>query len=196
MGSHPCGIAFDGANIWVANHGSNNVSKLRASDGAVLGTYAVGAVPSGIAFDGANIWVANHGSNNVTKLRASDGAVLGTYAVGTSPAGIAFDGANIWVTNSGIILCPGDSPAALLRSRNLQGDGIKGRGGEGQASPPRLFLRVAGEGQGREGSLGMAGGDARPTRQQSTRWAVPTLHGGRDARPTANAGPFICLPEI
>jgi len=27
-GSGPYGIAFDGANIWVANYGSNNVTKL------------------------------------------------------------------------------------------------------------------------------------------------------------------------
>ena len=79
------GIAFDGANIWVANYGSNNVTKLRASDGAILGTYAVGSNPVGIAFDGANIWVTNSGSDNVSKLRASDGAVLGTYAVGNGP---------------------------------------------------------------------------------------------------------------
>src|SRR5207253_11447517 len=43
--------AFDGANIWVANQGSNSVTKLRASDGANLGTFAVGDSPSGIAFD-------------------------------------------------------------------------------------------------------------------------------------------------
>ena len=47
MGSEPYGIAFDGANIWVANYGSNNVTKLRASDGAVLGTFAVGTNPLG-----------------------------------------------------------------------------------------------------------------------------------------------------
>jgi hypothetical protein len=28
------GVAFDGANIWVSNHGSTTVTKLRASDGA------------------------------------------------------------------------------------------------------------------------------------------------------------------
>jgi len=49
-------------------HGSSNVTKLRASDGANLGTYAVGIQPQGIAFDGANIWVTNNGSNTVTKL--------------------------------------------------------------------------------------------------------------------------------
>ena len=100
VGAAPNGVAFDGANIWVANFSSNNVSKLRASDGAVLGTFAVGAGPSsGVAFDGANIWVTNGISNNVSKLRASDGAPLGTFTVGTGPSGVAFDGANIWVAN-------------------------------------------------------------------------------------------------
>ena len=35
------GIAFDGANIWVANSGGNTVTKIRASDGSPVGTYAV-----------------------------------------------------------------------------------------------------------------------------------------------------------
>ena len=67
----------------MANNGSNNVTKLRASDGALQGTFNVGTNPTGVAFDGANIWVANNGSNNVTKLRASDGALQGTFNVGT-----------------------------------------------------------------------------------------------------------------
>jgi DNA-binding beta-propeller fold protein YncE len=52
-------VAFDGSSIWVANWNSNNVTKLRASDGAALGTFAVGANPLGVAFDGSSIWVAN-----------------------------------------------------------------------------------------------------------------------------------------
>jgi DNA-binding beta-propeller fold protein YncE len=101
VGSHPQGICFDGANIWVANLGSDNVTKLKASDGSLVGTYAVGSSPFGICFDGANIWVANFGSDNVTKLKASDGSLVGTYAVGSHPLGICFDGANIWVANEG-----------------------------------------------------------------------------------------------
>jgi len=99
VGTNPYGVAFDGANVWVTNQGSSSVSKLRASDGTVLGTFAVGTLPAGVAFDGANIWVANYGSNTVSKLRASDGALLGTFGVGIQPIGVAFDGANIWVTN-------------------------------------------------------------------------------------------------
>jgi hypothetical protein len=65
---YPTGVAFDGANIWVANSGSNRVTKLRASDGKVLGTFATGLDPASVAFDGANIWVANTSSNTVSKL--------------------------------------------------------------------------------------------------------------------------------
>ncbi len=100
VGSTPKGLAFDGVNIWVANSGAASVTKVRASDGSVQGTFAVGTTPTGVAFDGANIWVTNQGSNNVTKLRASDGALQGTFNVGFQPQGIAFDGANIWTANT------------------------------------------------------------------------------------------------
>lgn len=67
VGRSPGGVAFDGANIWVVDSGINNVTKLRASDGANLGAIGVGTSPTGIAFDGAHIWVANSGSNTVSK---------------------------------------------------------------------------------------------------------------------------------
>jgi len=107
VGNNPQGITFDGTYIWVANRGDDTVTKLRTSDGALIGTYnagnmdTLGYAPGGIAFDGEYIWVANQASNSVTKLRASDGVLIGTYATGVAPMGIAFDGANIWVTDSG-----------------------------------------------------------------------------------------------
>jgi len=99
-GFAPINDVFDGSNIWVSNTDSNTVTKLRASDGSILGTYAVGTYPYGICFDGTNIWVANYNSNNVTELRASDGTILGTYPAGQHPMGICFDGTNIWITNA------------------------------------------------------------------------------------------------
>ena len=68
VGIYPLALVFDGANIWVANIIGNNITKLRASDGAALGIFPVGTNPAGIAFDGANIWVTNSGSNNVSRL--------------------------------------------------------------------------------------------------------------------------------
>ena len=99
MGGGPEGITFDGANIWTANYLDNTLTKLRASDGAPLGTFPVGAGPLDLAFDGTNIWVTNLGPGTVTKLRASDGIILGTFNVGDEPYGVGFDGVSIWVAN-------------------------------------------------------------------------------------------------
>jgi len=48
------------------------VTKLRASDGQIMGTLAVTPPPFGLAFDGANIWVStpepSGGGTTVRKL--------------------------------------------------------------------------------------------------------------------------------
>jgi len=96
VGNAPLGIAFDGANMWIANLGGSSVTKLRASDGAVLGTFGTPPSPYGVAFDGADIWVT--GAPDMYELRASDGAILGLFSPPrTNTTGVAFDGANIWV---------------------------------------------------------------------------------------------------
>jgi DNA-binding beta-propeller fold protein YncE len=88
---HSAGIAFDGANMWVTGQFENTVTKIRANDGTVLGTFKVGNTPVGVAFDGVNVWVSN-GGGTVTKLRASDGKVIGTFPVGNNPHGAVFGG--------------------------------------------------------------------------------------------------------
>ena len=57
MGNNPTGLAFDGVNIWVANAGSSDVTRLRAKDGKGGKPFPVGYNPRGVAFDGAFIWV-------------------------------------------------------------------------------------------------------------------------------------------
>src|SRR6516165_4992097 len=42
VGKVPIGVVCDGTNIWVANAESDNVMKLRASDGGVVRTFKVG----------------------------------------------------------------------------------------------------------------------------------------------------------
>jgi len=58
--------------MWVANRGDGTVTELRASDGAILGTFSTPDGPYGIAFDGTYIWVS--GDVYIFVLRASDGA--------------------------------------------------------------------------------------------------------------------------
>jgi len=99
VGDEPYGLAFDGVNIWTANHDGSSVTKVRRNDGAVLGTFAVGRGPYGVAFDGTHIWATSNVENTVTKLRASDGKNMGTFSVGKGPWWLSSDGANIWVAN-------------------------------------------------------------------------------------------------
>jgi hypothetical protein len=135
-GNTPGPIAFDGANMWVANNHDNNVYKIRASDGALLGTFGVSITsPQGLAFDGANIWVSNGSSNAngiVTKLRASDGTVQGTFTSIAGAYGVAFDGSNIWVTN--------DDPNNPLVNKLRASDGTMLGSFPVGLSPPRSDL--------------------------------------------------------
>src|SRR6059058_2170088 len=50
VGNYPKFLVFDGANIWVTNTVDGTVTKLRASDGANLGTFPVGVDPTSITF--------------------------------------------------------------------------------------------------------------------------------------------------
>ena len=87
MGTNPQGVAFDGVHIWVANGGSNNITRLKATDGSYQGTFEVGFSPFGVAFDGANIWVTNYGSANVTKLPGQRRGHPGNLCGGEQPNG-------------------------------------------------------------------------------------------------------------
>lgn len=122
-----CSLAFDGANIWVTDFGGGNVTKLRASDGANLGTFPVGRGPAAIAFDGTSIWVANSNSNSVTKLRACDGMKIGEFATGLFPFAVAFDGTNIWVANanSNTVSKVYNCPACPPNGRSSGGEGSR-----------------------------------------------------------------------
>lgn len=99
-GASPSDVAFDGQHVWVANLNGSSLTKLRASDGLLEGTFALGSAPYALAFDGAYVWTANFFGNSVTKVRASDGATFGPYAVGSGPRALAFDGAAVWVANT------------------------------------------------------------------------------------------------
>jgi hypothetical protein len=99
MTAPPYGITFDGSNIWVSI-GDGTLTKVRASDGTILGNFSAG-LGSGaglMCFDGANVWVTSYYNNAVVKMRASDGAILGTFPAHQAYA-LAFDGTNIWVVN-------------------------------------------------------------------------------------------------
>ena len=129
----PSGVVFDGVNIWTSNFGSNNVTKLRASDGTVLGTFPAGLGPNGICFDGANIWVTDFNSTTVTELLATSGVTLnasGFLMHSSSSSGFAVGICRPWTISK--------MRDVLQLSRWLSGDVKESRNGN-----PTRDLQVA-----------------------------------------------------
>ena len=82
--------------MWIANRNSGTVTKLRANDGTVLGTFPTQGPPYGVAFDGTYVWVS--GDSYMLILRASDGAQVALRTL--NAAGVAFDGAYVWTAET------------------------------------------------------------------------------------------------
>jgi DNA-binding beta-propeller fold protein YncE len=99
VGDYPLGLAFDGENAWVANTNDSTVTKIRASDGAVLATYPGGDYPIAAAFDGTDIWLLSFADASLFKLRTSDGTIIQRVRVGLGSQFILFDGSNVWTSN-------------------------------------------------------------------------------------------------
>ncbi|MCB9751665.1 MAG: hypothetical protein H6713_16960 [Myxococcales bacterium] len=80
------GVGCDGGDhCWVANSGSDNVSKFNIITGELVANYPVGAHPLGISIgDGDTVFAINRNSNNATKLD-NDGNPLLTFPVTGSP---------------------------------------------------------------------------------------------------------------
>ncbi len=128
---YPGRAAYDGANIWVTYPGSGQLTKMRASDFAIIATYDFVADFEFVAFDGANIWLSDDWNFGIAKVRASDGTLLGEFSPFTlgPPAGLAFDGANIWVAGVG------DGEVFKVRASDGVTLGIFNVGGNARSDP-------------------------------------------------------------
>ena len=68
VGTSALAVAADGTNLWVANYGADNVSKVDPVSNTVTQTIAVGHFPIAVAFDGDNVWVTNQSTGTVSKI--------------------------------------------------------------------------------------------------------------------------------
>lgn len=108
MAAVPSYMAFDGANLWVPNFGSNSITVVQVNSGAIVATIPGNAsnalnAPLQAAFDGERILVTNTGNNTVTIFRAADLSLIANVVMpfGATPFGACSDGINFWVTTRG-----------------------------------------------------------------------------------------------
>lgn len=102
VGHQPIDLAFGPAGeVWVANFGSNSVTKLSA-DGVRLGTYPVLPQPRKVAIDSqGNAWVYCWGPNRLLKLSPT-GERLKEINIGDVASDMAVDAADhLWLASTG-----------------------------------------------------------------------------------------------
>jgi len=106
VGAAPESMAFDGANFWVPNEGSNVVERIRVSDGARIGAIPVWRRPYSATFDGERVLVLGHGAHTPETLpslrvfRAADGALIQYDIFAPDINDAASDGVNFWMTTN------------------------------------------------------------------------------------------------
>jgi YVTN family beta-propeller protein len=103
--SHPVGLVYDGAQMWVTDYGLGALFPV-ASNGTIGTGVPVGAGPQQPAFDGENIWVPNSLDSSITVIQASSGKLVATIVSDginmlSVPEQASFDGERILVTNVG-----------------------------------------------------------------------------------------------
>jgi hypothetical protein len=105
VGLRPQQVESDGADLWVADHDSGDVKRVRASDGKVLETWTGASAAVGVLVARGRVYVT--GQQSPGKLYVIDpstaaGAVTTlSSGLGDLPKGLATDGSFIWTANSG-----------------------------------------------------------------------------------------------
>jgi DNA-binding beta-propeller fold protein YncE len=105
VGFGPFLVESDGADLWVADSNSNDVKRVRASDGKVLETWTGATNPVGVLVARGRIYIT--GFTSPSKLYVIDptmpAGAVGTLSsgLGDSALGVTTDGSFIWTSNSG-----------------------------------------------------------------------------------------------
>ncbi len=97
IGGSPVGLAFTQGSVWVAVASSNQLTRLDAATGEILGTFAVGDTPLRLAATPRGIWVSEFKAGTVALVDPATGAISARVKVGAQPEGLASDGKRLWV---------------------------------------------------------------------------------------------------
>jgi hypothetical protein len=103
LGINPALLKSDGSDIWVANAGSDSVSRVRGSDGKLLETWTAGNANGVLVAMGRVFVTGQTAPGNLYRIDPSQAAGIATTvasSLGNFPIDIAFDGLRIWTANT------------------------------------------------------------------------------------------------
>jgi hypothetical protein len=105
VGDGPKYVASDGDDLWVANELSDTVSRVRASDGKLLGTWTGAISASGVVVARGRIYVTGRTSPgkiySIDPTQPPGPITLLTDDLTPDPTAIAYNGTSIWTANQG-----------------------------------------------------------------------------------------------
>jgi hypothetical protein len=101
-GDAPVAMTFDGRDLWVAFHDSDEVARVDPLSGDVISLVDVGTEPVSILFDGMFVWTSNQLSGDLTRIDPHDPASAIDVALPKRavPGPLEFDGVHLWVLDA------------------------------------------------------------------------------------------------
>jgi hypothetical protein len=105
VGVSPIGCKSDGADIWVANGGDGTVSRVRASDGRLLGTWTGATNARGVVTGVGKVIISGNNPGTVYFLDplTPGSVIVAANTLGPVSRGITFDGTDLWTANNGSV---------------------------------------------------------------------------------------------
>jgi serine/threonine-protein kinase len=103
VGDAPEGLSLGKQLVWVANQGSDSISRIDRGSATTVGApIGVGGRPIGVFVGAKTVWVTNNDDGTVTRIDPSTAQVFGDpIKVGSKPRGVVEGGGSAWVANSG-----------------------------------------------------------------------------------------------
>jgi YVTN family beta-propeller protein len=100
VGERPSDVAVDDHWVWVANEGSDDVSRIDPRADRVSATVAVGDGPRSVAAGAGAVWVTNIEGGSVTRIDPDTAKRVGTpIELGERPNDVAVGEGAVWVTD-------------------------------------------------------------------------------------------------
>jgi hypothetical protein len=107
VGNQPLFVASDGYDLWVGNISSGTISRVRASDGKLLGTWTGATGVRGICVAGGHIYATSNGLSQdlymIDPTQPPGPVTVASVQLPINGNGITTDGAYIWVTSQGYV---------------------------------------------------------------------------------------------